>query len=171
MNWACSNPTKFSSRLPSEHTRHTRRSIAVLGAPATGAAKLATQLQAALSRHPDLEVTAPDAPSAEHALVLLMGLSTPTLSTKARAEQHQADVQLRTRLQVLAVPFRVVYGDGAELLNNALLALGLSADQATQAQREGAQFALNRGRTPWSCEKCSDPDCEHRLFTGLLTHR
>jgi len=63
----------------------------------------------------------------------------------------------------------VIYGAGPSRLANALLALGLPApDARAQQTREQAQFDLNRGRTPWSCEKCSDPDCEHKLFTGLL---
>ena len=65
--------------------------------------------------------------------------------------------------------FRVVYGQGLARLNNALLALGLAPeDEQAWLRRESAQFDLNQGRTPWQCEKCSDPDCEHRLFTGLL---
>ena len=51
----------------------------------------------------------------------------------------------------------------------ALLALGLPGeDETAWHTRQNAQYALNEGRTPWLCEKCSDPDCEHRLFTGLL---
>ena len=79
------------------------------------------------------------------------------------------DGLLRERLQGAGLDFRVVYGQGLARLNHALLALGEAAeDEATWQQRQAAQFALNEGRTPWLCEKCSDPDCEHRLFTGLL---
>jgi hypothetical protein len=41
----------------------------------------------------------------------------------------------------------------------------LSAAQSTRTQ---GQYALNRGRTAWNCDKCSDADCEHRLFSDLL---
>jgi hypothetical protein len=34
--------------------------------------------------------------------------------------------------------------------------------------REQTQFAINQGRTVWQCNECSDPDCEHKLFTALL---
>jgi len=79
------------------------------------------------------------------------------------------DGLLREALTRSALDFRVIYGQGLTRLNNALLALGLDAeDEAAWQRRESAQFALNEGRTPWLCEKCSDPDCEHRLFTGLL---
>ncbi len=168
MSWAWSSPTKSSCKLPSEPSAATRRRIAVLGAPGTGAAALAEGLRAALGLHPAFEITRPGQPEPGHDLVLLMGLSASAVSPEVRAAQRQADTALRARLQALKLPFQVVYGEGPGLLNNALLALGLTTDEAAQAQREAAQFNLNRGRTPWSCEKCSDPDCEHRLFTGLL---
>ena len=72
-------------------------------------------------------------------------------------------------LERCGLRYRVVYGQGLQRLHNALLALGFSGEDETAWQtRLNAQFALNEGRTPWLCEKCSDPDCEHRLFTGLL---
>ena len=154
--------------MPSEPSLAARRRIAVLGAPGTGAPDLAERLQAALSGHPELDISSPPSPDTVHGLVLLMGLPAGAPSPEVRAAQQQADTALRAQLQALALPFRVVYGEGAAQLNHALLALGLTADEAAQAQREAAQFDLNRGRTPWSCERCSDPECEHRLFTGLL---
>jgi len=79
------------------------------------------------------------------------------------------DARLRHTLIQARLDFRVVYGQGLARLNNALLALGLAPeDEQAWLRRESAQFDLNQGRTPWQCEKCSDPDCEHRLFTGLL---
>ena len=88
------------------------------------------------------------------------------------AGQMPVDGLLRERLQGAGLDFRVIYGQGLARLNHALLALGEAAeDEATWQQRQAAQFALNGGRTPWLCEKCSDPDCEHRLFTGLLARR
>ena len=98
-----------------------------------------------------------------------MGLPPLGGSHDTHRQEVAIDSVLRTQLQRLGLPFRVVYGQGSEQFNNALLALGLSPSKTYQAQREEAQFDLNRGRTPWSCEKCSDPDCEHRLFTGLLS--
>ena len=79
------------------------------------------------------------------------------------------DAKLRDALGRSGIAFRVIYGQGLARLNNALLAMGLPPEnEADWQRRESAQFALNEGRTPWLCEKCSDPDCEHRLFTGLL---
>lgn len=79
------------------------------------------------------------------------------------------DTLTRNALSRTGIDFRVVYGQGLTRLNNALLAMGMPAeDEAAWQRRQSTQFAINEGRTPWLCDKCSDPDCEHRLFTGLL---
>lgn len=106
-------------------------------------------------------------------LTLITGLDLPRvdegLHHEASRTREAIDGLLRQALMRQGLAFRVVYGQGLVRLNNALLAMGLPAvDQAAWRRREAAQFDLNEGRTPWSCEKCSDPDCEHRLFTGLL---
>jgi hypothetical protein len=57
-------------------------------------------------------------------------------------------------------------------LNNALLALGLEGEDASaQHIREQGQFAINQGRSVWQCNDCSDPACEHKLFTRLVKQR
>ena len=82
------------------------------------------------------------------------------------------DTLVRQALDRAGIAYRVVYGQGHQRLNNALLALGLSGeDESARVTRENAQFAINDGRTVWQCNECSDPDCEHRLFTGLLAKR
>lgn len=82
------------------------------------------------------------------------------------------DTLVRQALDRAGVPYRVVYGQGQQRLNNALLALGMPGEDDTARQtREHAQFAINQGRTVWQCNECSDPDCEHKLFTGLLAQR
>ena len=82
------------------------------------------------------------------------------------------DTLVRQALERAGIPYRVVYGQGHQRLNNALLALGLSGeDEAARMTRENAQFAINEGRTQWQCNECSDPECEHKLFTGLLKQR
>jgi HTH-type transcriptional regulator, transcriptional repressor of NAD biosynthesis genes len=145
------------------------RRIAVLGAPGTGAAELASQLRTAVAAHPEFLISDAPPTSGGHDFALLMGLDQPDVAATARPLRAQLDSALRGQLQALGLPYRVVYGAGPARLINALLALGLPApDTNTHRAREEAQFDLNRGRTPWSCEQCSDPDCEHRLFTGLL---
>ena len=78
--------------------------------------------------------------------------------------REPVDALLRAALHSAGVAYKVVYGQGPERLNNALLALGWEAPCA----RVEAQYALNRGRTAWNCDKCSDAACEHRLFTDLI---
>jgi len=95
--------------------------------------------------------------------VLLLGL--PSQASEAHAE---ADAQLRAALQAAGLTYVVVYGQGATGLDQALLALGQAPVQAgLQAAREAVQYALDGGRMPWRCERCSDPECEHRLFRRL----
>lgn len=145
------------------------RSIVVLGAAETGAAELARHLSTALAAFPLSRVSAEAAPSDRHDFALLMGLDQPGNATVNYATKASQDSALRKQLHALGLPYRVIYGAGPNRLANALLALGLPApDAGAQQAREQAQFDLNRGRTPWSCDTCSDPDCEHKLFTGLL---
>jgi nicotinamide riboside kinase len=81
------------------------------------------------------------------------------------------DALVRDALTRHRIDFRVIYGQGQARLNNALLALGLPSEDGAQEMREKSQFAINQGRTAWQCNECSDPDCEHKLFTGLLAQR
>jgi hypothetical protein len=90
------------------------------------------------------------------------------------------DSLLRQALSQASIPFKVIYGQGQARVNAALLALQDSLRPElqsllvslplieTQLERENAQFGLNRGRTAWRCDLCSDADCEHKLFSDLL---
>ena len=124
--------------------------VAILGAPATGKTRLARDLALHL---PELQVS--DAPSPDtlqhgtHDRVLLMGLDLPGL-TEAH---HAADAGLRAQLAAAGMGYGVVYGQGPQRLRAALRLL-----------------KPQDGPPPrWSgvCEKCADPECEFRLFTGL----
>ncbi|MFM7025341.1 MAG: hypothetical protein ACKOWC_04690 [Limnohabitans sp.] len=148
------------------------RCIAVLGAPGTGAPELIGQLRQRLAAQADLRVTDQIPPQSEDAFALLMGLDPwlPAGDAVQHKERLQLDAELRQQLQSCGLAYRVIYGpsSGARLAN-ALHALGrVSVGDQTAPSREQTQFDLNRGRTPWSCEACSDPGCEHRLFTQLL---
>ncbi len=104
---------------------------------------------------------------------LVTGLDLPWVADGLQRDGPQVrgpvDTLVRRALDRSGMAYRVVYGQGHQRLNNALLALGLPGeDEASWQTRLNAQNALNEGRTPWLCEKCSDPDCEHKLFTGLL---
>jgi hypothetical protein len=75
--------------------------------------------------------------------------------------RDSVDGQIRSTLEEAGLPYGLVYGSGAERLRNALAAI----DSASPEERRVAHAAGRRWT--WSCEKCSDPECEHRLFTGL----
>jgi nicotinamide riboside kinase len=113
---------------------------------------------------------------------LITGLDLPWVADGLQRDgphvREPIDAMVRAALQRSGVAYSVIYGLGKERLNNALLALGWAkknADSlgdtlliAAQTTRAQGQYALNRGRTAWACEKCSDAECEHRLFSDLL---
>lgn len=109
-------------------------------------------------------------------LTLLTGLDLPWVADGLQREgphvQGPVDELLRAALTGAGLAFQVVYGEGAERLGQALAVLrhaGL-AEPAASARPEPTQNASRTGRTSpkiWRCDKCSDPDCEHRLFTRL----
>ena len=116
---------------------------------------------------------------AHHALyahTLVTGLDLPWVADGLQRDgphvRGPVDSLVRQALERAGIAYRVVYGQGHQRLNNALLALGLSGeDEGARRTRDNAQFSINDGRTVWQCNECSDPDCEHRLFTGLLNRR
>ena len=94
-------------------------------------------------------------------LTLLTGLDLPWVDDGLQREGLQArertDALLRKALADAGVAYRVVYGLGEERVANALTAI--------DSQISGNQLAAASRRWQWNCEKCSDPQCEHRLFT------
>lgn len=107
---------------------------------------------------------------------LITGLDLPWVADGLQRDgphvRGPVDTLVRQALDRAGVAYRVVYGQGHQRLNNALLALGLPGeDETARMTRENAQFAINDGRAVWQCNECSDPDCEHKLFTGLLAKR
>ena len=136
---------------------------------------MAAACDSAMCPNPDLSTIAL-AHAAQFDTTLLMGLDGPWvddgLPHQSPLVRDQVDTWLRQVLARAGIPYQVVYGQGQQRLNNALLALGLPGeDLEAQALREQSQFAINQGRTVWQCNECSDPDCEHKLFTGLLAKR
>jgi len=157
--------------------------IAVLGAPGTGRHQLATQL---LERMAQRGMATPvrvldDPATFTEALseapgplvLLLMALDLPPTAAEppaSSADRESIDAALRAALMRAGAPFSVIHGRGAERLANAWTALNARAEAADlDASRQGAG-----GRATdwaWSCEKCSDPGCEHRLFSDLIARR
>lgn len=104
-------------------------------------------------------------------LTLLTGLDLPWTAGNLQRGGPQArepvDALLRSALARAGMAYQVVYGLGPQRLENALMAIHSRAIPVDSARATG-QYKINAGRTAWSCESCSDPDCERRLFTGLL---
>lgn len=142
-----------------------RRRIGVLGAPGSGRTWLAGELAAPAARA-DLTVVelASAAEASEGDALLLMGLDLPSA-----AGREADDARIRAQLQAAGRVFQVVYGQGPQRLHGALQAL----EAAGVLPAGSAPRAPEPARRPWlaACEKCSDPECEHRLFTRLREAR
>lgn len=147
--------------------------IAVLGAPGTGAEALALDLQQRIAP-PSAQIICATGPGdCPHATVtLLMGLDQPC-SLEQQQLREAADTRLRAALAQVGMDYRVVYGQGDRRIENALSAI---KNIATSAYITSARGTFDSNSSPktarlraWNCEKCSDPECEHRLFKRLLS--
>lgn len=75
------------------------------------------------------------------------------------------DSMLRQALGAAGIAYRVVYGRGEQRTAQALLAVQASAVGPALMQSEKRLQAQSR---PWRCGRCSDAQCEHQLFSGLI---
>ena len=163
--------------------------IAVLGADGTGKTRLVTALLKALSTgqtgvliadssalmtaiRSDLllgDTSLYDLALEQHRgfnLTLLTGLDLTMATDGVPEHQHLAreamDARLRQILHEHALPYAVVYGTGTQRAASAL--------QAIAHHRGSPMTQSATHHRPWrvACEKCSDPECEHRMFTRQL---
>ncbi len=104
-------------------------------------------------------------------LTLVTGLDLPWVADPQRDGPHSrapVDTALRAALARGNLPYQVVYGKDAARTRNALHAIESIATSTGPISARG-RFSLNQGQHwKWNCEKCSDPECEHTLFSGLL---
>lgn len=102
---------------------------------------------------------------------LVTGLDLPWTADGLQRDGPQVrepvDTLLRAALARSGLRWQVIYGSGVTRVDNALNAILKIANNIYPAPGSG-QKTLNLSTWNWSCEKCSDPACEHRLFTGLL---
>ncbi|MGZ5846967.1 MAG: AAA family ATPase [Ramlibacter sp.] len=99
-----------------------------------------------------------------YGLTLVTGLDLPWVADGLQRTGPQvrapADALVRDALHKAGVAYRVVYGRGEERTRNALApVLALLGESPPQPPRPR--------RWASACDKCSDPACEHRLFTAL----
>lgn len=102
-----------------------------------------------------------------YGVTLLTGLDLPWVADGLQRDgphvREPVDALVRQALARADVAFRTVYGHGGERLANALAAI---AEAVPGAALPGSAPAPSRPWV-WTCDKCSDPECEHRLFTSL----
>ena len=117
-------------------------------------------------------------------LTMLAGLDLPWVADGLQRDgphrREETDNLLRAALGRASLSYQVVYGTGAARLANALQAIStaglakatnLIADYANGTMATALfspEKAEKKAVWTWPCEKCSEPDCEHRLFTQLL---
>ncbi|MGI4777596.1 MAG: AAA family ATPase [Janthinobacterium lividum] len=101
----------------------------------------------------------------DYAITLLTALDLPWVADGLQRDgphvRQPVDAMVRAALARGAVPYAVVHGRGADRLASAWNALNLAS------QAEGRSSESWR----WSCDKCSDPACEHSMFTDLLARK
>ncbi len=100
-----------------------------------------------------------------------MGLDLPWVSDgffrDSPVVREATDAVLRRELQGEGIGFQTVYGQGTQRLRAALRAVGAALGRELLPDDP----LLREGSGRWQCEACSDPDCEHRLFSALLARR
>ena len=93
------------------------------------------------------------------------------LETRHR-DMQQADQQLRAALASNGTSFQVLYGTSEERLAQAMNLITTRVSQPTKsATLPNSEVSDQRKPWLWSCDKCSDPQCEHKLLTALLAKR
>ena len=107
-------------------------------------------------------------------LTLITGLDLPWVADGLQRDGPQVrapvDAMVRSTLQKAAISYQVVYGQGLDRLDNAIDAINSIAADAIPTCRNSPKTSENRLRN-WTCEKCSDPECEHKLFSALTARR
>ena len=85
--------------------------------------------------------------------------------------REPVDALVRGALMRAGVAFSVVHGIGGQRLDNAWNALGFAKPSEPRIAAVFEPEVEAPAEWTWSCDKCSDPVCEHRLFTRLVSQR
>lgn len=97
------------------------------------------------------------------ALTLLTGLDIAWvpdgIQRDSETVRKAVDHRLREVLTQHQIPFTTLYGQGNARTDAALQAIAYQ----TAGPRTGPQSDWK-----WTCDKCSDADCEHRMFSRLI---
>lgn len=168
--------------------------IAILGAQGSGKTQLANDLSQRLSLPAagtnTVKVEIADAPALMTAVYCDLLKNDPTLYESALAQhkiyaftlvcaldidcgcdkqtsggsggREAVDARLRVVLTRNKIAYAVIYGQGPARVDAALRAISCRQDVRI------APITSRQKHWQWSCEKCSDPACERRLFTDQL---
>lgn len=109
-------------------------------------------------------------------LTLLTGLDLPWVADGLQRDGPQVrepvDALVRAALTRAGIAFHTVYGQGEARLMQAFSALpdtsNLIANYQDSTGTQPRFHSKNVSSWSWPCDKCSDPACEHRLFTDLI---
>lgn len=97
-------------------------------------------------------------------LTLVTGLDLPWVADGIQRDgeviRNRVDQRLREVLAHYRIDFSSVYGTGDARTQNALEAIGYALGTSRPVDE--------RSHWQWNCDKCSDADCEHRLFSALI---
>jgi hypothetical protein len=146
--------------------------VTLLGAPGTDVEQFSALLRKVLETMglpAKIAIATPINEPFEADLIFLMGLQ------GTRAEDVAADRLWREMLAREKLAHQVLYGTQGERLAQALDVIRNDILDAPDIQtlpniRPDQQTTSGR-LWLWNCDKCSDPQCEHRLLTGLLASR
>ena len=144
--------------------------IRLLGAPGSGRQQLADALTNSLISRglpASIQVTKDLTGTTDQELILLMGLDEVTDGAP------DADQSIRTTLSATGVAYCVLYGSAEERHAQALLLVHKRLTETGVAILPSGAGSPTQKAKPWVwlCDKCSDPQCEHRLLRALLASR
>ena len=151
--------------------------VAIFDACPDGASRLARRLSQSLAesgistRVMAFDFVALNLDTSGFDAIFLRGLQSRATADLSR---QAADDSIRTALRLSETPFQVVYGSDVQSLEQVMRAIENigTVPPVTAAPSIQKNRSLN-GAFPWVwlCDKCSDPQCEHRLLTDLLEQR
>jgi nicotinamide riboside kinase len=110
----------------------------------------------------------------QYDVTLVTGLDLPWQADGLQRDGPHArepvDTLLRAALLRGGIAFQTIYGQGEERLKQALAALPTPLGHSRESGHDDVMGQRVRADRPlWTCDRCSDPECEHRLFSALLT--
>jgi hypothetical protein len=155
----------------------TSLAIALFDACSGGASRLAESLSRTLAesgidaRVMAFDAVTPNLRTAEVSAVFLRGLGS---SARAGLSLQAADDSLRAALSSAGAAYQVLYGSDAESMAQVLGAIqnpGTARSATAIQSKQEPRSSLGPAPWVWLCDKCSDPQCEHRLLTALLEQR